>query len=139
MRLLRLDLKAVGPFTGVSLDLSAGTHGLHLIYGPNEAGKTSTLRALSHLLLGFPLRTPDDNKSVRRRAGGNAIAGFIFFKRAGSIAPIAHRHQPKQVAERGDKGRDVSERGGVEDIVHPGHFFARLHDSHLLENNFGAS
>ena len=60
MRLLRLDLKAVGPFTGASLDLSAGDHGLHLIYGPNEAGKTSTLRALSHLLFGFPLRTPDD-------------------------------------------------------------------------------
>jgi uncharacterized protein YhaN len=60
MRLLRLDLKAVGPFTGVSLDLSPGDHGLHLIYGPNEAGKTSTLRALSYLLFGFPLRTPDD-------------------------------------------------------------------------------
>ena len=60
MRLLRLDLKAVGPFTDVSLDLSAGDHGLHLIYGPNEAGKTSTLRALSHLLFGFPLRTADD-------------------------------------------------------------------------------
>jgi uncharacterized protein YhaN len=60
MRLHRLDLKAVGPFTGVTLDLSAGRYGLHLIYGPNEAGKTSTLRALSYLLFGFPLRTPDD-------------------------------------------------------------------------------
>src|SRR5258708_20217882 len=60
MRLLRLHLKAVGPFTDAVLDLSAGHHGLHLIYGPNEAGKTSTLRALSHLLFGFPLRTPDD-------------------------------------------------------------------------------
>ena len=60
MRLLQLHLKAVGPFTGVELDLSAGQHGLHLIYGPNEAGKTSALRALSHLLFGFPSRTPDD-------------------------------------------------------------------------------
>src|SRR4051794_18217235 len=60
MRLTRLSLKAVGPFTDAALDLSAGQHGLHLIYGPNEAGKTSTLRALSHLLFGFPIRTSDD-------------------------------------------------------------------------------
>ncbi len=39
MRLLRLHLKAVGPFTDVVLDLSAGQYGLHLIHGPNEAGK----------------------------------------------------------------------------------------------------
>src|SRR5262249_7848873 len=59
MRLLRLCLKAVGPFTDLELDLSAGNHGLHLIYGPNEAGKTSTLRAVSYLLFGFPTRTHD--------------------------------------------------------------------------------
>src|SRR5262245_61359695 len=59
MRFLELSLKAVGPFTGVELDLSAGREGLHLILGPNEAGKTSALRALSHLLFGFPLRTDD--------------------------------------------------------------------------------
>src|SRR5262249_45452636 len=28
--------------------------------GPNEAGKTSSLRALGYLLFGFPARTPDD-------------------------------------------------------------------------------
>src|SRR4051812_36467550 len=60
MRLLELRLKAVGPFTELELNLSAGNHGLHLIYGPNEAGKTSALRAVSHLLFGFPMRTPDD-------------------------------------------------------------------------------
>lgn len=59
MRLLRFDLKAVGPFTGVSLDLSRGDHGLHLIHGPNEAGKSSALRALSYLLFGFPETAPD--------------------------------------------------------------------------------
>ncbi|SIO46935.1 Uncharacterized protein YhaN [Singulisphaera sp. GP187] len=59
MRFLQLHLKAVGPFSGVELDLSGGQQGLHLIYGPNEAGKTSTLRALSHLLFGFPTRTTD--------------------------------------------------------------------------------
>ncbi len=60
MRFLRLDLKAVGPFTNTSIDLSTGAYGLHVIHGPNEAGKTSTLRALSYLLFGFPQRLPDD-------------------------------------------------------------------------------
>jgi uncharacterized protein YhaN len=60
MRLLRLHMKSVGPFTDAELDLSAGHHGLHLIYGPNEAGKASVLRALSYLLFGFPPQTPDN-------------------------------------------------------------------------------
>lgn len=59
MRFLRLDLKAVGPFTGVSLDLSGGDPGLHLIVGPNEAGKSSALRAISYLLFDFPVQAPE--------------------------------------------------------------------------------
>ena len=59
MRLLRLDLRAFGPFSGVSLDLSAGREGFHLIYGPNEAGKSSALRALRNLLYGIPNNTSD--------------------------------------------------------------------------------
>ena len=53
MRFTRLDLRAVGPFDGVELDLSAGDRGLHLIHGPNEAGKSSALRAVRDMLFGF--------------------------------------------------------------------------------------
>jgi len=60
VRLLRLDLLAYGPFTGRSLPLDEGRFGLHLIYGPNEAGKSSALRALRCLLYGIPAQTPDD-------------------------------------------------------------------------------
>ena len=59
MKLLTLNLKAVGPFTGVVLDFSQGREGLHLVFGRNEAGKTSTLRAVSHLFFGFPTRVAD--------------------------------------------------------------------------------
>ena len=45
MRILDLHLRAVGPFTDLSLDLSAGNRGLHIIYGLNEAGKSSALRS----------------------------------------------------------------------------------------------
>lgn len=60
MRFLRLDLLAHGPFTNVVLDLADGTEGLHVIYGPNEAGKSSALRALRHLLFGIPAQTTDN-------------------------------------------------------------------------------
>lgn len=60
MKIRRLDLMTFGPFTGISLDLSAGSQGLHLIYGPNEAGKSSALRAIHDLFYGIPLRTSDN-------------------------------------------------------------------------------
>lgn len=60
MKLLRLDLRAFGPFTDVTLDLSAGQEGLHVLYGPNEAGKSSALRALRQLFFGIPERSADD-------------------------------------------------------------------------------
>jgi uncharacterized protein YhaN len=72
MKLLTLNLRAVGPFTDVVLDLSGGEQGLHLLYGRNEAGKTSTLRALSHLLFGFPQRSADNfvHPNEQLRVGG---------------------------------------------------------------------
>ncbi len=60
MRLQRLELRAFGPFTGRSLDFTTGPPGLHIVFGPNEAGKSSSLRALKALLYGFPPQTPDN-------------------------------------------------------------------------------
>jgi len=75
MRLARLDLRAFGPFTGVSLDFSAGAPGgLHVIYGPNEAGKSSALRAVRDLLYGFEHKTPDAH---RHRSEDLRIGGLL--------------------------------------------------------------
>lgn len=60
MRIDRLDLTAFGPFTEVSLDLSAGARGLHVVFGPNEAGKSSALRAIAQLFRGIPHQSTDD-------------------------------------------------------------------------------
>jgi uncharacterized protein YhaN len=60
VRLLDLHLKAFGPFTDRRLDLSGGAQGLHLVFGRNEAGKSSALRALKALLYGFHPRSTDD-------------------------------------------------------------------------------
>ena len=60
MKLKRLDLKAFGPFTEKTLNFTSNHPGLHIIFGPNEAGKSSSLRALKALLYGFPQQTPDN-------------------------------------------------------------------------------
>lgn len=60
MKLLRLHLQAFGPFTDRWLDLGDGAVGLHLVCGPNEAGKSSTLRALTALRYGIEMRSTDD-------------------------------------------------------------------------------
>ena len=57
MRIIRLELKAFGRFTDHTLHLGPG---LHIVHGPNEAGKSTTLRALKAWLFGFPERTLDN-------------------------------------------------------------------------------
>ena len=59
MKLFELALAAFGPFTDRVLELSAGEHGLHVIFGRNEAGKSSALRGLHALLYGIPGQTDD--------------------------------------------------------------------------------
>ncbi len=61
MRLRRLDLTRYGAFTGHTLDFGASREGapdLHIIYGPNEAGKSTLRSAIGDLLFGMDRRTP---------------------------------------------------------------------------------
>ncbi|MEO8013489.1 MAG: AAA family ATPase [Polaromonas sp.] len=59
MKIRKLFLTAFGPFTNAALDFS-GAANLHLVYGANEAGKSSALRAMTDLRYGIPPRSKDD-------------------------------------------------------------------------------
>ncbi len=76
MIIQRLDLQAFGRFTDVSLDLSAAPRRFHLIYGPNESGKTTSLRAITSLLFGMQHRTDDNylHNNAQLRVGGLLVA-----------------------------------------------------------------
>lgn len=56
----RLDLIAFGRFSDQVIDLSAGPVRFHLVYGPNESGKSTSMRAIHSLLFGMPMRSDDD-------------------------------------------------------------------------------
>ena len=87
MKLLKLLLQAFGPFTDKTLDVSDGRTDLHLVYGPNEAGKSSALRAMMDLRFGIPLRSPDDFV----HAASDLRIGGIFLTQTGERVGCVRR------------------------------------------------
>jgi len=59
MRLRRLDLTRFGAFTDLTLDFgpAGDAPDLHIIYGPNEAGKSTLRAAINDLLFGIPAQS----------------------------------------------------------------------------------
>ena len=60
MRLRRLDLTRYGRFTGQSIDFGLAEEkqpDLHILYGPNEAGKSTALAAFLDFLFGIEPRS----------------------------------------------------------------------------------
>lgn len=59
MKILRLFLPAFGPFTNREVVLSPGGQSLTVVYGPNETGKSSALRAITDWRFGIPQQSRD--------------------------------------------------------------------------------
>ena len=76
MRIERLDLHSYGHFRGQSLDLSAPTSRLVIVLGPNEAGKSTAMRALDALLFGIARSSSDHFGQGRPslRVGGRLVS-----------------------------------------------------------------
>jgi uncharacterized protein YhaN len=117
MRIRRLDLTAFGPFTDVSLDFSGGAPGgLHVVYGPNEAGKSSARRALRDLLFGFEARTADNHlhpyDALRVGAELELADGTLYVERRkarkGSLRNARGETLDEAVLERVLRGLDRS-------------------------------
>ena len=96
MRIDRLDLRAFGGFTDKTLDLSGGAAGLHLIYGDNEAGKSTSLRAIVAWLFGIPAQTRDNylHPHTQLRIGGQLRLQdgrtLDFMRRKGNKSTLLH-------------------------------------------------
>jgi uncharacterized protein YhaN len=68
VRFERLNIECYGRFGSKVLDLKSA-NGLVIVYGPNEAGKSTTRTAVTDLLFGVPARTP-----LMEVFGGNKMA-----------------------------------------------------------------
>lgn len=106
MKITRLELKAFGHFTDAYLDFASRTPGLHVIFGPNEAGKSTALRAIRSLLYGIDPRTPDNFKHEYRKLliGGTLqnLDGreLTFWRRKRTVGDLLDARQ--QVMEQRD-------------------------------------
>ncbi len=86
MRIEELQLRAYGPFTDLDLVFDKRDGDFHMLYGRNEAGKSSALRALKALLFGIPQQSTDNflHEYTKLRVGGrirNADGEDLFLMR----------------------------------------------------------
>ncbi|MCU7859431.1 MAG: AAA family ATPase, partial [Candidatus Thiodiazotropha sp. (ex Lucinoma kastoroae)] len=122
MKIQELNLVAFGPFTDRILTFDEA--GLHIVYGPNEAGKSSALRGLKALLYGVEERTLDNflhaNDKLR-------INGFLR---------TADGHELMFVRRKGRKNTLLTPDGEVldEQVLAP---FLQGVTSELFETLFG--
>lgn len=121
MRLRRLDLIAFGPFAGEALDFGAGEAAMHVVHGPNEAGKSTTLRALTGLLYGIPSNTPDAH---RHALPDLRVGGLLVDERGRELAVVRRKGSKNTLLDSKGKPCDPAllERllGGVgqEEFLH---------------------
>ncbi|MFO0593000.1 MAG: AAA family ATPase [Polyangiaceae bacterium] len=93
MRLAALSLRAFGPFRDVTLDL-AEKDAIHVVYGPNEAGKSTALRAITGLFYGIPHISSDahTHRAEDLRIGGrvesSSGAALTFVRRKGRVRTL---------------------------------------------------
>lgn len=76
MRLRQLTLERFGRFSGKTYDFGAKPErsDFHVIYGPNEAGKTTTMEGFLRLLYGFPLQ---DAYAFQHQRKNLSISGVL--------------------------------------------------------------
>ncbi len=102
MKIDQLRLIAYGPFSNVELDFSRDAARFHLIYGANEAGKSSALRGLRSLLFGIPVRTPD---SFRHTHPKLRIGAHLTHSDGRTIAFVRRKGRSKTL--RGPDDREL--------------------------------
>ena len=127
MRIARFTLDAFGPFTDTGFVFE--NQPLHLIYGPNEAGKSSTLRALTAWLYGFPERTTDNFLHANPRLcvsgtleneRGDTLRFSRRKKRKGSVLDAAGNAIDPRVVAAWLQGLDQETFQALFGLDHPG-------------------
>ncbi len=93
MRLSKLHLLAYGPFTRQTLDFGNEASGLTLVHGANEAGKSSTLKAMADLRFGFEHRSD---------------AGFLHSKPLIGGEFVDANGQPVSLVRRKGRGKTLN-------------------------------
>lgn len=112
MKIDRLNIKAYGNLTDIVLDFVSETPGLHIVYGPNEAGKSTALRALKGFLYGIPVRTSDDfiHDYNKLKVGGTLVNSD------GKVQTLWRLK--KKVGDLLDENGEIVEESVIQEFLH---------------------
>jgi uncharacterized protein YhaN len=112
MRIEHLDLYAYGHYQDTGLDLSRPHRGLTVVYGPNEAGKSTARRALLAALFGFER----DNQDAYRFSRHGLRVGVCLTAANGAALSFVRQGLSNVVSDEGtvlDGGIVEQFRGGI--------------------------
>ncbi len=105
MRIEEINLRAFGPFTDLNLIFKKQDRDFHVLYGSNEAGKSSALRALRSLFFGIPHHSTDNflHENAKLR-----IAGRISHSDGSSVPFIRRKGNKNTLLDFNEKVLDDS-------------------------------
>ncbi len=127
IRITRLDLERWGHFDGRRLTFGPAGR-LHLVFGANEAGKSTTRRAVSALLFGVPERTVD----TFGRPGADLRVGALLELDGTAVEVVRRKGRKNTLLDANGEVLDPAPLdralGGLSGEVHAG-LFEITHDS----------
>ena len=121
MRLLSLELEKFGAFETLRIAFRPEAR-LHVVYGPNEAGKSTALAAVGAMLFGVPERTPYASRFPGQlRVGAEIVAAdgrsLKFWRRKGRKNTLLERLRQPSARRRARAVSRRAEPGRVRAIV----------------------
>ncbi len=127
IRIARLDLERWGHFDGRQLTFGPAGR-LHVVFGANEAGKSTTRRAVSALLFGVPERTVD----TFGRPGADLRVGALLELDGTAVEVVRRKGRKNTLLDAEGEVLDPAPLdralGGLSGEVHAG-LFEITHDS----------
>jgi uncharacterized protein YhaN len=127
IRIARLDLERWGHFDGRRLTFGQAGR-LHVVFGANEAGKSTTRRAISALLFGVPERTTD----TFGRPGADLRVGALLELDGTAVEVVRRKGRKNTLLDADGEILDPAPLdralGGLSGEVHAG-LFEITHDS----------
>jgi uncharacterized protein YhaN len=127
IRIARLDLERWGHFDGRRLTFGPAGR-LHVLFGANEAGKSTTRRAVSALLFGVPERTVD----TFGRPGADLRVGALLELDGTAVEVVRRKGRKNTLLDADGEVLDPAPLdralGGLSGEVHAG-LFEITHDS----------
>jgi uncharacterized protein YhaN len=134
VRLVKLRLIAYGHFRDTELHFAP--RGIQVVYGRNEAGKSTTLRAIAGLLFGIPVNTTDGHL---HKLGELRIGGSVADESGNVLEIVRRKGRANTLLDRENRPLDEAVLGHLLGGVSEEQFFTMFGLDHVSLRQGGAA